>query len=64
MECENCGSSVTTWESEGDSGYKCSNCGRVVENGVVFVEGLCKKELYYLRSGDLPLEENYHRSLD
>ncbi len=65
MKCENCSSlDVNTWASEGDSGYKCNRCGQVVENNILTRKGRSKRELYYYESGDLPIEENYHRIIE
>jgi uncharacterized Zn finger protein len=38
--CSGCGSNDTSvWYHEGDSGFECNNCGRVVENNVLIRKG-------------------------
>ena len=35
MKCENCNSTNTIWKSEeGDTYFKCNDCGLIIENGI------------------------------
>ena len=35
MKCPNCNEMVSEWDDEGDTGYRCNNCGCIVENNVL-----------------------------
>lgn len=50
-ECPDCKSIDTSeWYREGDSGFECNHCGRIVENNVLIKKGkrLGKNGLYRL----------------